>query len=255
MGSCKYGDPDRYYQYFCEVHSFAIGDLRYLHDGETESDNLDITIVITVMSMVCIIGVIVGYLIHRKGRKQTLMIGILFICVTLASAEENEKIVPYRRVTPHRVEQTVELTFFACPHDECNQNCHLLKRKQMHHFEICSEAENNPGTYLIDHCMAVNRVLTQTWDNPQCDGEPLLSEIMFNCNEIKPGMFYSLKCSNVRSEPDLRLPMDSVSKNVYMNISVTLLSIVCIIGIIVGYLMHRRRKKSAEVPLLMMICL
>merc|ERR1712032_1427062 len=119
------------------------------------------------------------------------------------------------------------------------------------------------------HCSLEGKVSILVWSNPKCRGRPIRDVSRDGCFvalDKRPLAFYKFKCLRI-DEPDLRLSTaenmknyfgdncvlnglrvsldedSGIGNNVDINIIIGLLSIVCIIGIIVGYLMQRRRRK------------
>merc|ERR1712129_537178 len=108
-----------------------------------------------------------------------------------------------------------------------------------------------PGESKMYRCVPQSHsVLVQYWTNDHCQGAADRWKIAYNCEELHPNVFYRMQCSHI-VEPDLRNLVtedeNNGINNVDISIVIVLLSVACIIGIFVGYLLHKRKKKSGNV--------
>merc|ERR1712129_409234 len=141
------------------------------------------------------------------------------------------------RIHPY---QTGFITKYSCLDTQC-VFCNNMIDRHPAHFNLCLDDDpvaseffsncNNYGLSQKYHCFGGN-VWIRFYDNQHCHGEPINEVTSDDCfhdgsSAMRFGCYFW--------EPDLRISTEDKNDQLDVNIAVALLSIVCIIGIIVGY--------------------
>jgi len=136
-------------------------------------------------------------------------------------------------------------------------NCRVVETKYSVHYGICDDDNDFPGGHKITYCFSSadgHRIVERFFTNEYCDGQPLRQESTHGCRMNEQSTAWVRYDCQAWNRGDLRSANEEGKENGNLNADVavlmTALSIVCIIGIIVGYLLQRKKRKSAENVLL-----
>merc|ERR1711971_1345437 len=164
----------RYVKYEC---NFMEGELR-LSTDESKEIGYNVNIFVMVVSFVCMIGIIVGYLLHRKRRKSAgknhktsqlsnqqlfLVSALLLFCISGVCGEDTDEIIAYQ--PRRRYPQAGHIIKSECLDDQCQEDCIVVSRQAVH-FGICHQQK-------LHHCdQEIDFFISFDYDDAYCLGTP-----------------------------------------------------------------------------------
>merc|ERR1711971_568328 len=169
------------------------------------------------------------------------------------------EIVSYKRQripVGHQIDEGF-IVKYECTDWRCQQNCRVVSRQEVY-FGVCMNDK-------IYHCYPEINVLISYYNNAHCNGPTAGHLTSGECyarqsDEFCCGLwprdrhntYFKYECEIWEDEGELRHASAStetengIGNNMDAIVVVVMLSMVCIIGIIVGYLLYTERKKNAE---------
>lgn len=181
---------------------------------------------------------------------------LFILLLTIASVcgeDEIDTVVAYRNGDIGYPQEGFIIKY-ECTDSKC-QNCQFAYERSVH-FNVCfpNVFQDFGGRGQIYQCHQGHfdgSVRIRSWNDINCNG-PLVQEITSNMYiRADCDRFFKYTCMlSGRGELRMSTEEENDSRNVNIIIVMVSVSIVCMIGIIVGYLMHRKRKKAAEQMLL-----
>jgi len=236
-----------------------------LSTDENKEIGYNVNTIVVVVSFVCIIGIIVGYLLHRKRRKSAqknhktskqivrtrtsklsnqrllLISALLLFCISDVCGEDTDEIVSYQ--PRRRYPQAGHIIKSECLDSQCQEDCIVVSRQAVH-FGICHQQK-------LHHCdQEIDFFISFDYDDAYCLGTPSAYISSDGCYTRSSddgccGMgwpyddkYYKYECEIAHGE--LRYSLTDGHEDKSGDMSVVMLSIACIFGIVAGYLLYNQ---------------